>query len=358
MLRMAYKNRALLSMHSPRLRSLISDPFSFASMHFLSIIAAVAATLRLTHGLNILVNNDDGFGASNIRELYRLLRAAGHNAWMVAPATDQSGQGGRLVFATTPNLTAPAQFNLIPSGAPSLGRDPNDSHIWYYNGTPAACTLVGLDIVLPTYANITTPDLLVSGPNFGNNIGTFAFTGSGTIGASYTAVERNIPAIAFSAANLVAQSYRDLTNQSTQATIAAGLAVQLVNRLAANTPAGQRILPLGYGMNVNFPTLNSTCMNPPYVESRITGGAGLPTVAYNVSSGLVVIPNNNYYATIAPGANQCYNGDCSLPGESVVVQSCRSSVSMFTVDYDAPTNVATRIVRAEAGFVDRFFNAL
>lgn len=29
--------------------------------------------------LNILVNNDDGFGASNIRELYRQLNAAGHN---------------------------------------------------------------------------------------------------------------------------------------------------------------------------------------------------------------------------------------------------------------------------------------
>ena len=29
--------------------------------------------------LNILLNNDDGFAASNIRELYRLLRADGHD---------------------------------------------------------------------------------------------------------------------------------------------------------------------------------------------------------------------------------------------------------------------------------------
>lgn len=29
--------------------------------------------------LNILLNNDDGFGSSNIRELYRLLREDGHD---------------------------------------------------------------------------------------------------------------------------------------------------------------------------------------------------------------------------------------------------------------------------------------
>lgn len=29
--------------------------------------------------LNVLLNNDDGFAASNIRELYRLLRADGHD---------------------------------------------------------------------------------------------------------------------------------------------------------------------------------------------------------------------------------------------------------------------------------------
>lgn len=130
-----------------------------------------------------------------------LLIAVGHDVYMVAPALEQSGQGGRISFASSPNLTTSSQYGLIAAGAPSLGQDPNDSHIWYYNGTPASCTMVGLDYILPTFGNFSQPDLFVSGPNFGNNVGTFAFTGSGTNGATYTAIERNIPGIAFSAAN-------------------------------------------------------------------------------------------------------------------------------------------------------------
>ncbi len=30
-------------------------------------------------GLNILLNNDDGFASGNLREVYRLLNEAGHN---------------------------------------------------------------------------------------------------------------------------------------------------------------------------------------------------------------------------------------------------------------------------------------
>ena len=101
--------------------------------------------------LNIIVNNDDGFGSANIRELYRLLDAAGHNAWIVAPVSNQSGKGGTEVFTTDANLTSPSEFDLIPEGTPSFGIAPNDSHIWYYNGTPTTCTFFALDYVVPNY---------------------------------------------------------------------------------------------------------------------------------------------------------------------------------------------------------------
>jgi 5'-nucleotidase len=39
----------------------------------------------------------------------------------------------------------------------------------------------------------------MSGPNYGDNVGNFAYTGSGTIGATYFAIGRGIPAIAYSA---------------------------------------------------------------------------------------------------------------------------------------------------------------
>ena len=145
--------------------TLIPSYFS-DKMRFPPILALLSAYLTSSNALNILVNNDDGFGSANTRELYRLLRAAGHDAWMVAPAVDNSGQCGRLIFTPYPELTNETEFGLVPAGAPSLGPDPHDSHIWYYNGTPAACTAVVLAYVLPTFAEFSVPDLFVSGPKF------------------------------------------------------------------------------------------------------------------------------------------------------------------------------------------------
>jgi 5'-nucleotidase len=53
---------------------------------------------------------------------------------------------------------------------------------------------------------------------------------------------------------------------------------------------------------------------------------------YNSTTGLFT------YANVVPArANQYINGDCSLPGETTILSSrCLSSVSIFTVDYDAP----------------------
>jgi 5'-nucleotidase len=131
--------------------------------------------------------------------------------WIVASATGQSGQGGRSDFTTYPNLTTNSQYDLIPAGAPSVGSDPNDSQIWYYNGTPAACTFVALDYVLPNFANFSVPDLVITGPNYGTNLGAFVWTLSGTASAAYAATSRSIPAIAFSASNSAA-SYTTITN--------------------------------------------------------------------------------------------------------------------------------------------------
>ena len=155
------------------------------SSTFHCFAAALAMVPIASNALNIIVNNDDGFGSANIREFYRLLNAAGHNAWIVAPVDNQSGNGGTEVFTTEANLTAPSEYDLVPAGAPSFGTDPNDSHIWYYNGTPVACTFFALDYVVPNYWNGTEVDLLVSGPNFGDNLGPFLYTLSGTIGATY-----------------------------------------------------------------------------------------------------------------------------------------------------------------------------
>ena len=67
----------------------------------------------------------------------------------------------------------------------------------YFNGTPAATAAFALDVIVPMHfgkpANETI-DLVVSGPNEGNNNGPFLYTLSGTIGAAYLSVERGVSA--------------------------------------------------------------------------------------------------------------------------------------------------------------------
>ena len=200
---------------------------------------------------------------------------------------------------------------------------------------------------MPKYWNGTKPDLLVSGPNFGNNLGPFLYTLSGTIGATYAAVERSLPAIAFSAGNGAQRSYKEVNKTTPSgypdpATIDAELSVKLVNQLAKNGNKSQ-LLPLGYGLNVNYPTITSLktadCVNPPFVQSRLTGGAEVDTAVFNPKTGIFT-----FGSIVAAGVNACINGDCSLPGETTVVDGCFSSVSVFTVDYDAP-NPGSKKVR-------------
>jgi 5'-nucleotidase len=224
-----------------------------------------------------------------------------------------------------------------------VGPDPMDSHIWYYNGTPSACVQVGLDYVLPRYANFSVPDLVLSGPNYGLNLGPFLYTLAGTLGATYTAVERGIPAIGFSGENSVQTPYY-WVNETTPAglkdpatiygQLAADLAQQLITNVAKS--GGGRLLPFGYGINVNIPAItsfkDSSCTAPKYFHSRLTGGAVVDKAVLNETTGLF-----SYGDIVNEGTNTCINGDCSLPGETdILAQKCKSAVSIFTVDYDAP----------------------
>lgn len=165
--------------------------------------AAIAALTfaSSTTGLNILLGNDDGFASANTRETYRLLKQHGNNVALVASADKESGQGGRSVFTNNRNLVSPSEYGIIPAGTPSIGQDPADSQICYYNGTPAAAAFVGIDYVVPTHTNLSSIDLVVAGPNFGTNLGPFLYTLSGTAGYTYSSVGRGSPAITFSGGN-------------------------------------------------------------------------------------------------------------------------------------------------------------
>ncbi|KHN95191.1 acid phosphatase precursor [Metarhizium album ARSEF 1941] len=302
-----------------------------------------------SRAINILLNNDDGFGSGNLREVYRLLKNAGHNGqssratgnrhlqlmeavWIVAPAVDQSGRGGRSYFTKLGNLSGPSQHDIVPEGAPSIGTDPHDSHIWYYNGTPVACTLVALDYVLPRHAPFKVPDLVVSGPNFGPNLGPFYWTAAGTAGASYVATERSVASIAISARNKDV-AYFDIKDENNEATWAAKVSVKIIEQVIRSAPAGGPLLPLGYGLSVNIPVLTANSSDPEIVQTRMTGDADIYEAVFDPATGVFDWVNIKPYAV---ALNTCVNGDCALPGETNVVKNGRVSVSVYITDYDAP----------------------
>lgn len=133
-----------------------------------SFAAAATAALAFTSqtsAINILLGNDDGFASAQLIEVLRLLREQrpSDNIVVVAPVDNQSGMGGRSVFTDLPTLPHDSEYGIVPAGSPSFGRAPFDDSVFYYNGTPAACAFVGLDYVLPNFANFTTPDLVVAG---------------------------------------------------------------------------------------------------------------------------------------------------------------------------------------------------
>ncbi|CAK7203703.1 hypothetical protein SEUCBS139899_006447 [Sporothrix eucalyptigena] len=315
-----------------------------------SILAGLALAAT-SHGLNVLITNDDGFGTANIRAMYYAMKALGHNCYIVASSSDQSGQGSRLIFTNNAKLTSDSEFGIVKSGAPSIGQDPNDDHIWYYNGSPATQVLVALDYVLPNHANFSVPDLVLAGPNYGLNVGPFLYSISGTLGATQTAIERGIPAIAFAGSYGTQTAYYDIkpsTSAGLQdpATItgrlAATLAQAFIDKAASSNSSSGRVLPLGYGVSVNIPLITSftddSCVNPPFVRARMTGGGEFTSKAvYDNATGLFGSAN---FAD--SGTNMCINGDCSLPGEIEVINSgCKSSVVIFTIDYDAPYGVSS-----------------
>ncbi len=139
--------------------------------------AATETTIRST--LKVLVTNDDGYSAAGIDAVVEGLRALPDTeVTVVAPLANQSGSGGKTTdgpLTVTDVKTA--------SGYPAKAVDgyPADTIIW-------AIDQHGIDF---------TPDLVVSGINFGQNVGPLVDI-SGTVGAARAAATRNIPALASS----------------------------------------------------------------------------------------------------------------------------------------------------------------
>ena len=123
----------------------------------------------------ILVTNDDGIYSEGLRKLAAVCREFG-DVTIVAPDREQSAASHALT------LNRPLRLLQIEEGE------------WIVDGTPTDC----VNLAVLKLMKEARPDLIVSGINFGQNLGDDV-TYSGTISAAFEGALLNIPSIAFSA---------------------------------------------------------------------------------------------------------------------------------------------------------------
>jgi 5'-nucleotidase len=122
---------------------------------------------------HILLTNDDGIQAEGLHALAAALEGFA-TVSIVAPSREQSGAAQSLT------LRQPIVCHPVAERQ------------WAVDGTPADAVIVALHKLLAE-----PPDLVISGINFGANLGENAYY-SGTVGAAREAALHHIPALAMS----------------------------------------------------------------------------------------------------------------------------------------------------------------
>ncbi len=292
--------------------------------------------------LNILLTNDDGL-TSNTETLYHALEAEGHDVIVSIPCHGQSGMGGAIKFLKPiESLDEACLNNAAPTGAPGIGavtKEGNYEDFFYVNGTPNMATAYGFDILAKERWD-AMPDLVISGPNEGQNLGGIVVN-SGTVSNAQYALAHNVPAIALSAGSN-SRGEKDANGDHAHNPLSDIVAAQSIKllELLEDRAEGESLLPEGIALNVNFP--NDVTMETPFETSEIGDyqhylvyftndlGADQHAGSFGVSDvhapGMILATNE-----AAPTADQ--NDD-----ESIIYKSA-ISVSPMQLAYDAPDEV-------------------
>jgi 5'-nucleotidase len=249
--------------------------------------AAGPATSAATDPLRILVTNDDGVAAPGIARLVDVLQGIPNSEiTVIAPAANQSGTGPN--FTSTPITVAPA---TTASGDAATA----------VSGFPADTVLYGVLTAMPV-----EPDIVVSGINFGQNLGNITEV-SGTVGAARTANRLGIPAIA------VSQGFAATVNYTT-----AALSVRIWIELFREEFESGTLTPKT--LNINVPSCASGSIRGllavPLGRNTDVGG-------YTLQSGS--IGNGTFAPTI-------------VSKNPVAASNCESTATNFDNDIDAFNN--------------------
>lgn len=182
------------------------------------LLAVPLGAQKLASGsFTILLSNDDGYDAPGLKALTVALQPLGEII-VAAPATEQSGIGHALI------LRAPIMVNER--------KQPNGATWYAIEGPPATCVRLAVESLVAR-----PPDLVISGINRGDNLGTTVYD-SGTLGAAREAALVGLPAIAVSMRGDDDKDYA----------AAAAYVGQLVDQLRT-----KHLLKPGFFLNVNVP---------------------------------------------------------------------------------------------------------
>lgn len=127
----------------------------------------------------IMITNDDGIQSEGLRSAVMAAKKFGE-VIVVAPARQQTAMG--RAYPRTEDLGIIRKVDYSVEGVEAYA----------VNGSPGYCTAFGLLEILDI-----SPDLVISGINFGCNLG-LSLTCSGTLGAAFEASSEGVPVMAVS----------------------------------------------------------------------------------------------------------------------------------------------------------------
>jgi len=177
--------------------------------------------------VKILLTNDDGYKADNIKSLYEEL-SKDHEVWIVAPKNNCSGMSAAISYLNEIEVTK------------------IDEKIYAVDGTPADCSYLGLLSIVDFEF-----DIVISGINHGANIGNDVLY-SGTVGAAVGGRNLKYPPIAISIASYDAKDISFITKKS----------IELINKIIESSE-----IYVGKVININFPDISED----EYIGVKATG---------------------------------------------------------------------------------------
>jgi 5'-nucleotidase len=194
--------------------------------------------------MKILLTNDDGYDAVNIKKFFKYLSKE-HDVWMVAPKNNCSGMSSAISFLKETKI------------------EKISDRIYAVDGTPADCVYFGMLSIIEDGV-----DMVVSGINHGANIGTDVIY-SGTVGAAAGGRGLKYPPLAISAETYDVKDLDYICRKS----------CEFVNKFSKDKNKF-----LGNLVNINFPDL---------IESDVNGVRATSLAQRGVPQKPIV--NGDYY---------------------------------------------------------------